>query len=96
MTSLLAMPEAGYLLTPNGEESLPIDINVDATKGEVSACYFSIIYQYLHTVLVLAMTVVVIVIAVVVIAVALGIVAAAVMLIVSRCVNGGSALHQMN
>eukprot|EP00953_Heterococcus_sp_UTEX-ZZ885_P014092 8022-Heterococcus_DN1.PRE.1 len=35
MTSLLAMPEAGYLLTPNGEESLPIDINVDATKGEV-------------------------------------------------------------
>jgi hypothetical protein len=36
MTSLLAMPEAGYLLTPNGEESLPIDINVDATKGEVS------------------------------------------------------------
>jgi hypothetical protein len=42
MTSLLAMPEAGYLLTPNGEESLPIDINVDATKGEVNLLVYSI------------------------------------------------------
>lgn len=36
LMSLLAMPEAGYLLTPNNQQSAPIDISVDAVAGEVS------------------------------------------------------------